>query len=93
MEPGNVYKEADWQQIAGELKGSERPELEKLVYAFGWITNRIIEQGSKDVELARALRDDESVVKHQIKTEVIRHARSIFQSCHLLATGRKAWDE
>ena len=89
----NVGRTEDWQQIAVELKDSERPEIEKLAYAFGWITDRIIEQGAKDIELARALRDEESVVKNQIKTEVIRHTKSIFQHCHLLATGRKAWDE
>lgn len=93
MEYPDIGKQADWQQIAAELRESKRPEIEKLAYAFGWITDRIIEQGLKDIELARALRDEDSVVKNQIKTEVIRHARSIFQNCYLLATGGKAQDE
>jgi hypothetical protein len=93
MKYPDIVNQADWQKVAAELKDSGRPEMEKLVYAFGWITDRIIEQGLRDIELARALRDEDAVVKHQIKTEVTKHARSIFQTCHLLATGRKAWDE
>ena len=93
MKYPEIGSKTDWQQIAAELRQSAGPEMEKLVYAFGCITDRMIDQGMKDIELARALRDDDSVVKNQIKTEVIRHARDIFAHCHLLATGRKAWDE
>jgi hypothetical protein len=93
MKHPDIGSEGAWQKVAAELRESERPEVEKLAHAFGWITELIIEQGLKDIELARALRDEESVVKAQIKTEVIRHARAIFRDCHLLATGRKAWDE
>lgn len=93
MEYPEIGNKTDWQQVAAELRESGRPEIEKLVYAFGWITDRMIEQGIKDIQLARALRDEDSVVKNQIKTEVIRHARDIFAHCHMLATGRKVWDE
>ena len=93
MEYPEIGNKTDWQQVAAELRESGRPEIEKLVYAFGWITDRMIEQGIKDIQLARALRDEDSVVKNQIKTEVTRHARDIFAHCHMLATGRKAWDE
>lgn len=93
MEQQDIGRTADWQKIAVELRDSEQPEMEKLAYAFGWITDRMIEQGIKDIEVAKALRDEDSVVKNQIKTEVARHARSIFQQCHLLATGRKAWGD
>jgi hypothetical protein len=79
--------------VAAELRDSKQPELEKLAYAFRWITDHIIEQGLKDIEVARALRDEDSLLKHQVKIEVIRHARSIFQNCHLLAAGRTAWNE
>ncbi len=93
MEYPDIGKRADWQQVVRELRGSKGPEIEKLAYAFGWITDRIVEHGMKDIELARALRDEDSLIKSQIKTEAIKHARSIFRNCHLLATGRKAWDE
>jgi hypothetical protein len=93
MELRDIEKQEDWQQVAREIRESSLPEMDRLAYAFGWITDRIIEQGMRNIELARALRDDDSVIKYQIQTEVIRHARNIFQSCHLLVTGRKAWDE
>jgi hypothetical protein len=93
MEYPDIIKQADWQQVVRELRGSKRPEIEKLAYAFSWITDRIVEQGMKDIELARALRDEDSLIKNRIKIGAIRHARSIFQDCHMLATGKKAWDE
>lgn len=93
MEYPEIGNKTDWRQVAAELRESGRPEIEKLAYAFGWITDRMIEQGIEDIQLARALRDEDSVVKNQIKTEVTRHARDIFAHCHMLATGRKVWDE
>jgi hypothetical protein len=93
MEYPDICRQSEWQEMAEDIRNSKQPDLEKVVHAFGWVTRRIVEQGLKDIELARALRDDDSVVKNQIKTEAIRHARSVFQVCHMLATGRRAWDE
>ena len=69
------------------------PEVEKLAQAFDWITGRIIEHGQLEVELARVTQDRESLVKEQIKLSVMEHARKIFQQCHVLVTGRRAWDD
>ena len=93
MEYPDTGRQADWQQVAEEIKNSKQPDIEKLNYAFRWITDRIVEHGIRDIELAGALRDEDSAIKNQIKTEAIRHARTIFQNCHLLVTGRVAWDE
>jgi len=78
--------------VALSLK-STRPDIEKLVYAFGWITAGIIERAKHDIDAAAAIKDQQTLVKHQLKMEVMNHARGIFQECHILATGRKAWDE
>ena len=83
----------EWSSMAAELRGSPLPEARRLARAFGWVTNRIINHAEKEVETARALRDDEAAVKQQVKMETIRHARAVFEECYLLATGRKAWDE
>lgn len=93
MEYPEIGKQADWQRVAEKIRKSGQPEIERLAYAFRWITDSIVEHGMKDVELAMALRDEDSAVKGRIKTEAIKHARAIFQTCHLLATGRKAWDD
>jgi hypothetical protein len=86
-------RQQDWQEIAGRIRSSPGPEVEKLAQAFGWITGCIIEHAQKEAEVARALRDGEALVREQTKAEMIRHARSIFQHCHILATGRKAWND
>jgi len=93
MTDSRITEDGEWASMAAELKGSSLPEARKLARAFGWVTNRTIAHAEGEVETARALRDDESAVKQQVKLETIRHARAIFEECYLLATGRKAWDE
>lgn len=51
---------------------------------FDWI---------REIELAKAMQDRESLVKQQIKMETIRTAREIFAQGYQIATGTKAWDE
>ena len=74
------------------LKGHSS-DIEKLRDAFGKITALIVEQAQHQVELARAMQDQESVIKTQIKMETIKTARSIFDSCYTRIAGRRAWDE
>ena len=93
MNGPEVTDDRDWQGIVREIKASNGPDVEKLAYAFGWITGRILEHTRKDIEVAGAMRDEEALVKQQLKLEVIKHARGIFRDCHRLVTGRKAWDE
>lgn len=80
----------DW--IRG-IERSDQPEVDKLKEFFGYVTARILEYGEKEVELARAMQDGESLVKHQIKMETIKAARGIFARGYRIATGRTAWDE
>lgn len=72
---------------------SDLPDIEKLAQAFALITGRYVEHAANEIELARAMQDQESLVKEQIKLGMMRHARSIFQDCYRAVTGRKAWDE
>jgi hypothetical protein len=76
-----------------DIQRSNQPEADKLKEFFGRVTAQILEYGEKEVELARAMQDRESLVKHQIKLETIKTARSIFARGFQLATGRTAWDE
>ena len=76
-----------------EIIEADLPEVEKLAQAFGWVTNHWVERAQKEIELARAINDRETLVKEQIKTEMMKFARSIFQDCHVRVTGRRAWDE
>jgi predicted transcriptional regulator len=93
MKAPNQINATDWTTFINEIRASDLPEVEKLAQAFGWITRRYVEHAQQEVELARAMADGESLVKEQIKLEMMKHVRSIFQDCYRLVTGRRAWDE
>jgi hypothetical protein len=80
----------DW---IDEIQRSDQPEIDKLKAFFGRITTHIIDYAEKEVELAKAMQDQESVVKQQIKMETIKTARQLFARGYQIATGRRAWDE
>jgi len=72
---------------------SDLSDIQKLAKVFHWITDFYIDNSSRELELYKALGDQESLVREQIKQSVFKHAQSIFQQSHLLVTKRKAWDE
>ena len=76
-----------------EIQRSDQPEIDKLKAVFGHITAWIIEFADKEIELARAMQDDETLVKVQVKMETMKTARRIFGRGYQIATGKKAWDE
>ena len=81
---------SDWIR---EIQRSDLPGIDKLKAVFGRTTAQIVEYAEKEIELARAMQDDETLVKVQVKMETIKTARKIFGRGYLIATGRKAWDE
>jgi hypothetical protein len=70
-------------------------EMERLAAAFGLVTASIIEQNGRDFELARAMGDEESAVKEQIKAGVMQSARQIFEYCYVQITDTRkgVWNE
>ena len=70
-------------------------EIDRLAEAFGYLTNAFIEQSERDLELARAMQDENAAVKEQIKASVMISAREMFEFCYLKATGsrRSIWHE
>ena len=71
----------------------EVPEIEKLAQGFNWITSQYLETYARQIEVTRALQDNESLVKEQIKLEMVRHLRQVFNHCYYRSVGRRAWDE
>jgi hypothetical protein len=61
---------------------SDLPEMEKLKQSFHWLTSRIIQQSENEMELLRALSDQESLVKEQIKVSTIKYTQGIFEQCY-----------
>ena len=76
-----------------EIQHSDQPEIDKLKALFGHITARIVEFADKEIELARAMQDDETLIKTQVKMETVKTARRIFDRSYQIVTGKKAWDE
>ena len=76
-----------------EILTTDLPDIQKLAKIFQWITNYYIQNSAQEIELLKALGDQEALVREQIKQSVFQHAQSIFQQSHLLVTKRKAWDE
>jgi hypothetical protein len=93
MSPESEAQDTDFLDLVQQIKDSDASDVDKLAWAFQHITGSIVEHAGREVELARALHDQEAVVKHQIKMETIKAARSIFQDCYRLVLGRRAWDE
>jgi hypothetical protein len=90
MERENTQEIHDWIR---EIQRSDRPEIDKLREFFGQTTDKIIGFAEREVDLAKAMHDRESLIKVQIKMETLKSARAIFAQGYYLFTGRKAWDE
>lgn len=80
---------SDYQEIFKQ----DLPEIEKLTQGFDWLTRMYIASYQNQVELAHAMQDNEALVKEQIKMEIMKFVRGMFNDCHFRATGRSAWDE
>lgn len=76
-----------------EIAEKDLPDVEKLAQAFYLLTGRYVEHAQNEIELRRAMGDEESVIKERIKSGVMETARGIFQDCYRVIIGRSAWDE
>jgi hypothetical protein len=68
----------EWETIFA----SDLPEMEKLRQGFEWITNLVIQQSEHEIELLKALHDQESLVKEQIKVSTLKYTQGIFKECY-----------
>lgn len=76
-----------------QILALEISDSEKLARAFDWITGRVVEDSRREVELLRVLGDQQALVKEQVKLSTIQHARTIFNQCYRMVSGKAAWDE
>ena len=68
-------------------------EIEKLSKAYVFIISQHIEIAKREVELFKALGDQEGIIKEQIKANTMEYTLGMFRHLHLRATGRKVSDE
>jgi hypothetical protein len=86
-------EEKRWAEKMNEIVASDRPAIVKLVLSFDEITGRIIADSEQEIQVLRALHDQEALVKEHIKMETLKHARTILQECYQRVTGRIDWHE
>lgn len=68
-----------------------RSEIEQLADVFGLVTGRFLEDTIRKAEVAQAIQDREALIKEQIKLEVIKAMRQIFQVNYTRITGNTPW--
>jgi hypothetical protein len=76
-----------------DILNADLTDMQKLARVFRWITDFYIENSDREIELFKAVGDQDALIKEQIKQSVFKHAQTIFQDSHLLVTKRKAWDD
>jgi hypothetical protein len=74
---------------------SDKSDMEKLAAAFGEATALFIAGSEREQALAKALGDEETAVKEQIKGNVMRMARDVFADVYVRVTGERSelWHE
>ena len=87
MQPGYKF---DFAETIKAIKQADLPDAEKLIRAFASTTDQVIKLYEQDVELARAIQDNDLLVKNQIKLEVMKSARAIFAICYTGVLDRSA---
>lgn len=70
------------------ILASDLPEIEKLTQAYQSIMQEQIAHGRREVELQKALGDEEALIKEKIKLGVLEYSNDIFAFCYLRVTGR-----
>ena len=77
-----------------EILQSDVPDVQKLARVFElWARENLQLKWQRELELARAMHDNDSVAKAHIKLEVLRSAMSIFSASYGAVTGRREWNE
>jgi hypothetical protein len=66
----------------------ETAVIDQLKAAFAAETAVFLEKSAQKLTLARALNDQEAMVKQHIKIQVMKEARGIFQACYLDVVAR-----
>ena len=89
----NGMQVQNFQDDFNAVLASDEPDIDKLAWAFGRITDDIISFARNEIEMATAMHDGDAKVRVQIKMETIKHARHIFATSYQRITGRSVWDE
>jgi hypothetical protein len=81
-----------WLNLVVSLKESDLSDLDKVMKAFRHITGEHIKHSKHNLELARALKDGEAVIREQIKQETIKYTQKVLEDCYRIFVGRSIQD-
>ena len=88
-----MIKRKDTPSFNALFANNDKTPLEQITAGFDYVTRMIIEQCDRDIEVNRALGDQQAVIREQIKRQTIIHARGILNTCHVYATRQEVYDE
>ena len=83
----------EWWALVDELRESNLAHVDKVLRAFNFATDQLIAHGQHEIELSRAMKDQESVIRGQIKTETLKYSQKTLRDCYILFVGRDYDDE
>lgn len=75
-----------------QILSSDLPEVEKLSRAYLFILRQQQDFSSREIELRRALGDEQSLIKEQVKAGALKYSGEIFAFCYYRVTGKKPSD-
>ena len=88
MENSRRKELLEWQNLVDRLQEADIPDLDKVLQAFDYITAQHVENGMHEIELARAMKDQETVIREQIKIETMKFANKSLQEIAMIFTRR-----
>lgn len=75
-----------------QILSDDLPEVEKLARCFLAILHRYDDHSKNEIELLKALGDDQALLKEQIKLNTLEHSGEILAFCYYRVTGRRLTD-
>ena len=88
MDPSKRLAQIQWQAYIEEIIQSDLSEGEKLLQAYDYIVERYVESTLREIELARAMKDQETVIREQIKMETIKFSGETLHEIHRIINRR-----
>jgi len=75
------------------MESTEFPALQRLANRFDALSAGFTREAEQKLALARAMADEEAVVREHIKIQVMRAARKMFAGSYREATGRRGLEK
>ncbi len=80
--------EAEYTAVFAQIVADpDLTDMEKLPRTFNLVTRKFISHYEHDAELARAMGDQDTAVREQIKAGVLNASRGMYEHCYRQITG------